>query len=498
MKVLVANRGEIALRVLRACRELDMPSVAVYSEADRGAPHVRYADESICIGPAAASESYLNIQALLAAARESGAQAVHPGYGFLSESAAFARTVEEAGMIFIGPRPETLMLTGDKLAARQFARQAGLPVLEAPDIPINAEMPAGDMMQQVDFPVLIKAVSGGGGRGIRVAYNSADLESMVTAARREARAAFGDDQVYLEPLVRQARHIEVQILGDGQGNVLILGERECSIQRRMQKLIEEAPAPGLSAALRQRLYRYALQAGAALNYRSLGTVEFLLDLQSEPHFIEINPRIQVEHPVTEMVTGIDLVQAQLRLANGQPLAFKQEQVMQRGAAIEVRVLAEDPEQGFLPASGEIALLDYPQGPGVRVDGALSPGMQVSADYDSLLAKVIVWGEDRTGALRRMRRALDEFQLGGVPTDLDFLKRVVESPRFVAGKIDTTYLDSFQPVLPEGARVLEQDAALAAALLAHHAHAARQQTSRTATETLSGWRAAAWREQMSGQ
>lgn len=497
MKVLVANRGEIALRILGACRELGLPGVAVYSEADRGAPHVRYADEALCIGPASASESYLNIEAVLAAARQSGAQAIHPGYGFLSENAAFARAVEQAGLIFIGPRPETLELTGDKLAARQFARQAGLPVLEGPDVPVNAELSSSNLASQVDFPVLVKAVSGGGGRGIRIAYSRDDLESMVVAARQEASAAFGDDQVYLEPLVRQARHIEVQILGDGQGKVLILGDRECSIQRRMQKLIEEAPAPGLSTALRQRIYRYALQAGRALKYRSLGTVEFLLDPQGELYFIEINPRIQVEHPVTEMVTGVDLVQAQLRLADGQPLALRQEKIIQRGAAIEVRVLAEDPQQGFLPATGEITYLNYPQGPGMRIDGAISAGMEIKADYDSLLLKIIVWGEDRPRALSRLRRALDEFQLGGVQTDLDFLKRVVESPRFVAGKVDTTYLDSFQPVLPEGALVLEEDAAVAAALLLHHTRAAQQAAPDSPQQNGNAWRWAAWREQMKG-
>lgn len=497
MKVLVANRGEIALRIMSACRELDMPCVAIYSEADRGAPHTHYADESVCIGPASAKESYLNIEAVLAAAKQSSAQAIHPGYGFLSENAAFARAVEQAGMIFIGPVPETLELTGDKLAARQFARQAGLPVLEGPDVPVNAEFSASNMAQNINFPLLVKAVSGGGGRGIRVAYNRADLESMVTAARQEASAAFGDDQVYLEPLVRQARHIEVQILGDGDGKVLILGERECSIQRRMQKLIEEAPAPELTTALRQRLYHYALQIGHALNYRSLGTVEFLLDPHGEPYFIEINPRIQVEHPVTEMVTGIDLVQAQLRMADGQPNTLRQEQVRQHGAAIEVRVLAEDPEHGFLPETGEINYLNYPLGPGIRIDGAISPGMPVNADYDSLLLKIIVWGEDRDKALNRMRRALDEFQLGGVQTDLDFLKRVIESPRFVAGKVDTSYLDTFQAVLPEGARALEENAAIATALLLHQTQSGKNEIIDTQRKTLSAWRSAAWREQMRG-
>ena len=497
MKVLVANRGEIALRILGACRELDMPCVAVYSDADHGAPHARYADESICIGPASASESYLNMEAVLAAARQSGAHAIHPGYGFLSENAEFARAVEGAGLIFIGPKPETLDMTGDKLTARHFAREVGLPVLEGPDIPVNAEISASDLAQGVNFPVLIKAVSGGGGRGIRIAHDSTQLESMITAARQEASAAFGDDQVYLEPLVRQARHIEVQILGDGNGSVLILGDRECSIQRRMQKLIEEAPAPGLKKGLRQRLYGYALQAGQALNYRSLGTVEFLLNEHNEPYFIEINPRIQVEHPVTEMVTGIDLVQAQLRLADGQPLALRQDQVRQHGAAIEVRVLAEDPEHGFMPATGEITYLNYPLGPGIRIDGAVSPGMQINADYDSLLLKLIVWGEDRRAALTRMRRALDEFQLSGVQTDLDFLKRVIESPRFVAGKVDTSYLDSFQPVLPEKESALEENAAVATALLLHQTRTGSHKMMGSQANMLNSWRSAAWREQMTG-
>ena len=495
MKVLVANRGEIALRVLRACRELELPSVAVYSEADRGAPHARYADEAVCIGPASASESYLNIQVLLAAAQQSGAQAVHPGYGFLSESAAFARAVEEAGMIFIGPRPETLMLTGDKLAARQFARQAGLPVLEAPDIPISAEMPANDLAQQIDFPVLIKAVSGGGGRGIRIAYNSADLESMVTAARREAQAAFGDDQVYLEPLVRQARHIEVQILGDGQGNVLILGERECSIQRRRQKLIEEAPAPGLTPAMLEQIHTAAMRLGCHLQYRSLGTVEFLLDPHGDFHFIEVNPRIQVEHPVTEMVTGVDLVQAQLMLALNLGRRPALDAFEQRGCAIEARILAEDPTQDFMPAAGEITYLKEPGGPGVRVDSALFQGMQVTADYDSLLAKVIAWGPDRPSAIRRLRRALGELQIGGLPTSAGWILQILDSPAFQEGRVTTTYLDSFQPAPAEHEPTLERELALAAALVAHRARAPLSAGAPAAAGP-SRWQLAAWQEQMS--
>ena len=431
MKILVANRGEIAVRILRACRDLGMPSVAVYSQADREALHTRYADEAICIGPAPAAESYLNVPNLLEAARRSGATAVHPGYGFLSENPAFARAVEEAGLTFVGPTSETMALTGDKLAARQAARDAGLPVLPGPDEPLSAA-PSQEVIDQVTYPVLVKAAAGGGGRGIRLARTPDELSEMIAAARREAANAFGDDAVYLEPLVQRARHIEVQILGDGRGHILCLGERECSIQRRRQKLIEEAPAHGLTEAQRSYIFDAAVRLTRALNYRSLGTVEFLLDDEGHFHFIEINPRIQVEHPVTEMVTGLDLVKEQLRLAAGRPLRYAQEYVAWRGAAIEARVLAEDPDQGFMPATGEITYLKEPGGPGVRVDSSLYVGMSITADYDSMLAKVIAWGENRAVAILRLRRALREFQIGGVPTDLPFLYQVVDSLPFIAG------------------------------------------------------------------
>jgi acetyl-CoA carboxylase, biotin carboxylase subunit len=492
-KVLVANRGEIAVRILRACREMGLESVAVYSEGDEGALHTRYADEAVCIGPAQAAKSYLNAGAVLQAALQTGADAIHPGYGFLSENTEFAAAVEDAGLTFIGPRPETIALTGDKLAARRAAREAGLVVLGGPDVPFSEEVEAstaGDMK----FPLLVKAVSGGGGRGIRLAHNQEDLKNMVAAARQEASAAFGDDTVYLEPLVQNARHIEVQIMGDGQGNIICLGERECSIQRRRQKLIEEAPAPGLSIAMRAQVHESALQLARALNYRSLGTIEFLLDRENQFYFIEVNPRIQVEHPVTEMVTGIDLVTAQLHLASGGGLPYSQGQIQMRGWAIEARVLAEDPSAGFLPATGEISHLKEPGGLGVRVDSALYLGMKVSADYDSLIAKVIAWGEDRVQANRRLRRALAEFQIGGVPTDLTFLIQVLESVTFIDGATDTTYLDTFQPVEKAGADLLDQEVALAAAMMMHQAVDVR---SSGPGLRASGWQAAAWREQMRG-
>ena len=491
MKVLVANRGEIALRIMRTCRELGHPSVAIYSEGDQKAQHTRYADESVCIGPAQAAQSYLNIERVMGAALQSGAQAIHPGYGFLSENPVFARAVEEAGLIFIGPRPETISLTGDKLAARKAAREAGLPVLPGPDIPLNEDQ-SNSSDEVITFPVLVKAVNGGGGRGIRLAHNLEELQQMISAARQEAQAAFGDNAVYLEPLVQQARHIEVQILGDGQGQVLCLGERECSIQRRRQKLIEEAPAPNLSRALRKELHAAAICLGRSLAYRSLGTVEFLLDNQGKYYFIEINPRIQVEHPVTEMVTGIDLVRAQLELAESGGFKWKQEHINPRGWAIEARVLAEDPDQGFLPVTGEITHLQEPAGAGIRLDSAIFLGMAMTADYDSLIAKVIAWAEDRKSAIRRLQRGLDEFKIGGIPTDIEFLQQILNSPSFQDGRADTTYLDTFHPAEPLNREDVQREVALAAAMLMHQAQKHSQEAHRS---DANNWLETAWREQM---
>ena len=491
MKILIANRGEIALRIMRTCRELGHESVAIYSEGDQKAQHTRYADESVCIGPSNASKSYLSIERVLGAALQTGAQAIHPGYGFLSENPAFARAVEDAGLIFIGPRPETISLTGDKLAARKAAREAGLPVLPGPDIPLDENHP-GSSDHAITFPVLVKAVSGGGGRGIRLAHNLEELQQMIAAARQEAQAAFGDNAVYLEPLVQQARHIEVQILGDGQGHVICLGERECSIQRRRQKLIEEAPAPNLSRTLRKELHAAAIRLGSSLSYRSLGTVEFLLDNQGKYYFIEVNPRIQVEHPVTEMVTGVDLVQAQLELAECGSFKLKQENINTRGWAIEARVLAEDPDQGFLPVTGEITHLQEPAGPGLRLDSALFLGMWVGADYDSLIAKVISWSEDRKSAIRRLQRGLDEFKIGGIPTDIGFLQQILQSPSFQDGRADTTYLDTFQPVEPFDREDVQREVALAAAMLMHRAQGHNQDLHRGDGNN---WLITAWREQM---
>jgi len=490
LKVLIANRGEIAIRIMRACRELGFTSVAVYSEADRDALHTRYADEAYLIGPAGAKESYLNINKVIEVAIEKGVDAIHPGYGFLSENEVFAKKVEEAGMIFIGPRPETIALTGDKLAARRIAREAGLKVLSGPDVPLNGNI---DEME-VSFPIMVKAISGGGGRGIRIAHNNSELKEMVEFARREAKASFGSDGIYLEPFVNNARHIEVQIAGDGKGNILVLGERECSIQRRRQKLVEEAPAPGMSDDQREIVHDYARQLGRALNYRNLGTVEFLLADNGKFYFIEVNPRIQVEHPVTELVVGLDLVRMQLKLAAYGEMTWKQDQILLRGVAIEARVLAEDVANHFLPATGTITHLKEPDGPGVRVDSAMYLGMEVTTHYDSLLAKVIVWGEDRETAVQRLNRALKEFQINGVETDIEFLSKIVTDERFVEGEYDTTFLDTFKPELKQHSEGLEKLVALATALVAH---AQKQNKPQQQNSQESNWRKTAWLEQMRG-
>ncbi len=490
MKVLVANRGEIAVRILRACREMGLPSVAVFTDVDETALHVRYADEAVHIGERG---KYLNIESILSAAKTSGATAIHPGYGFLSENAEFARAVEEQGLTFIGPRPETVATMGDKLAARKVARKAGIPVIAGSDEPIPDQLPV-ELAKKVQYPVLVKAAAGGGGRGIRIAHSAEELPAVVEETRREAEATFKDDSVFLESLVQQARHIEVQIAGDGAGNVICLEERECSIQRRRQKLIEEAPAPGLHEEVRSQLKEAAYRLAKSLNYRSLGTVEFLLEKNNKFYFIEVNPRIQVEHPVTEMVMGMDLVKIQLDLAMGAPVKQYQGNFHPRGAAIEARILAEDPQNGFLPSTGSIQYLKEPGGPGVRVDSALYPGMVVGADYDSLLSKVIVWGENRNTAIRRLRRALHEYHIGGISTDIGFLMQIIDSPQFIRGEVSTTYLETFQSPPPSNEPELERNLAWAAAMFVHQQ---RSQATPLGDTRESNWQRVAWREQMGG-
>lgn len=493
MKVLIANRGEIATRIIRTCQEMGLSTVAVYSDADRSALHTRYADEAVHLGGSRAADSYLNIPKILEIARTSNSDAVHPGYGFLSENPEFCAAVEDSGILFIGPRPETMKILGDKLSARAAARKAGLPVLPGPDQPISENIPFQKERQKLRYPLLVKAAAGGGGKGIRLVCSEAELESEIELARNEARAAFGDPTIFLEPLVQEARHIEVQILGDGRGRVITIGERECSTQRRHQKLIEEAPAPCLKPAERSRILQAAARLGEKMNYRSLGTVEFLMDRNREIYFIEVNPRIQVEHPVTEMVSGLDLVQEQLKLALSGELDIRQSDISIQGSAIEARILAEDPLSGFIPTTGEVSYLKEPGGLGIRSDNALYQGMLVTADYDSLLAKLIAHGKDRKQAIRKLIRALGEFQIGGVKSTLSFNRRILTAEPFQTADIDTTFLNSF---LPED-QIVEEDtlrkAAVAAAL---HIHQQRALSFREDYLEIDPWKQRAWQEQIS--
>jgi len=461
-KVLVANRGEIAVRVLRTCRELGLETVAVFSAADREAPHVRYADESYYIGPPPAQESYLRGERIIQVALEADAQTVHPGYGFLAESPAFARACAEAGLTFVGPTPEVIELLGDKTAARRVVRDMGIPVIEgsARALDDGALLKAAD---RIGYPVMLKATAGGGGMGIRAANSRAELEAAIPLARREAQAAFGDDEVYLERMMEDARHIEVQLMGDGHGHVIHLGERECSIQRRHQKLIEESPSRAVDDDLRQRICRAAVRIGQAVGYVGAGTVEFLLTPEGDFLFLEVNPRLQVEHTVTEAVTGVDIVKEQLRIAAGRGLRYTQDDVRPRGWAVECRILAEDPAQGFIPTAGRIASLREPGGPGVRVDSGICEGLDITPYYDSLLSKLIVWGETRAVAIVRMRRALEEYRIIGITTNLDLHRALLDSHRFFGGQFDTRFLEEqFMPSEVSGQDNLA--AALTAALL----------------------------------
>ena len=439
-KVLIANRGEIALRILRACRELDIAAVAVHSTADSQAMHVRLADESVCIGPPKASESYLNPLALLAAAEITGAEAIHPGYGFLSENADFAQMVEEHGFVFIGPSPGHIRLMGDKIVAKTTARELGIPTVPGSDGPIGSEAEAIELAHQIGFPVLIKAVAGGGGRGMTVVRHEDELGDAVRMSRNEARAAFGDDRVYVERFLDHPRHIEVQVVGDGKGRVVHLGERDCSLQRRHQKVVEEAPSPVLDAVQRERLGQVVVEALRKLNYRSLGTVEFLYQ-DGEFYFIEMNTRLQVEHPVTELITGIDLVREQIRLAAGEPLSFTQKDVRFTGHSIEVRINAEDPRT-LLPTPGKVRAFHAPGGPGVRMDSALYAGYTVPPFYDSLIAKLIVHDVDRRAAIRRLERCLEEVVIDGIPSSVPLLRAIFATDDVRDSEFDTGWLGRF--------------------------------------------------------
>jgi len=438
-KILIANRGEIALRVIRACREMGIRSVAIYSEGDRDSLHVALADEAVCIGPPESAQSYLNIPRVMSAVEISKADAIHPGYGFLAENSHFAEVCQACKVTFIGPGPESIRLMGDKAQARQTVAAAGVPVVQGSALPVGSSEEARAVAAEIGYPVIIKATAGGGGRGMRIVRAEEDLAKALQTAQGEAGAAFGNPAVYIERYVRNPRHVEFQILADAHGQVLHLGERDCSIQRRHQKLIEESPSPAMTPALREAMGEAAVASARAAGYVNAGTIEFLLDEDGRFYFMEMNTRIQVEHPVTEEVVGLDLVKLQVRIAAGEHLPFRQEEVVLRGHAIECRVNAEDPEE-FLPSPGKITTLRLPGGPGVRVDTHAYAGYTVPPYYDSLLAKLIVRGQDRAEALSRMRRALQEFIIQGVKTTIPFHLRVMDHPDFVKGAVSTNFLE----------------------------------------------------------
>ena len=438
-RVLIANRGEIAVRIIRACREMGIESVAVFSDVDRRALHVRKADYAYHIGPATASESYLNFEKILDAARRSGAEAIHPGYGFLSENAKFARACRDANIKFIGPTPESMEMMGSKTRARQHMKRAGVPFV--PGSEHGLEFGAAERMaEQIGYPVMLKAAAGGGGKGMRMVKSPGDLRSAYDAARSEAQRSFGDNEVYIEKFIVNPRHVEVQVFGDEHGNVVYLGERECSVQRRHQKVLEESPSPIVDEDMRRRMGEVAVRVAKAADYQNAGTVEFLVDEQRNFYFLEMNTRLQVEHPVTEFVTGIDLVHLQMKVAGGEKLPFAQEDIKLRGHAIECRVYAEDPDNNFFPSPGQITRLISPSGPGIRRDSGMYEGWTVPIEYDPLLAKLVGYGETRDDAINRLLRALYEYFVGGIKTNISLFRRILKDPDFRAGNIDTGFLD----------------------------------------------------------
>jgi acetyl-CoA carboxylase, biotin carboxylase subunit len=439
-KILIANRGEIALRILRSCEELGIATVAVHSTADQNALHVKLADEAVCIGEAPSSKSYLNIPNIISAALTRNATAIHPGYGFLSENAKFAEICSDHQIHFIGPTPKAIRQMGDKSTAKATMQQANVPTVPGSDGLVTDESMAKTMADKIGFPLMIKATAGGGGRGMRLVREPADLLKLFLAAQGEAEAAFGNPGVYMERFIEKPRHIEFQILADGYGNVVHLGERDCSIQRRHQKLLEEAPSPALSSALREKMGAAAVRAAQSIGYVGVGTIEFLLDASGQFYFMEMNTRIQVEHPVTEMITGLDLIAEQIRIAQGDRLSISQSDIKLHGHAIECRINAEDPDQNFRPSPGRISAYLPPGGPGVRMDSHVYPDYEIPPYYDSLIGKLIVWGSDRQAAITRMKRALQECAITGVSTTIGFHQRILETPEFLAGDVYTNFIE----------------------------------------------------------
>jgi acetyl-CoA carboxylase biotin carboxylase subunit len=463
-KLLIANRGEIALRIMRSAKEMGIATVAVYSEADRNALHVRYADEAVCIGPAASNQSYLVVDKIIDACKQTGAEAIHPGYGFLSENAAFARAVKKAGLLLVGPSPEAMEMMGNKLSAKAAALKYNIPMVPGTEEAISDIEEAKKRAIEVGFPILIKAAAGGGGKGMRIVERATDFEEQMHLAVSEATSAFGDGAVFIERYVGSPRHIEIQVLGDNHGNIVHLFERDCSVQRRHQKVIEEAPSAILTPEIREKMGKCAVDVARSCNYTGAGTVEFILDENLDFFFLEMNTRLQVEHPVTELITGLDLVKEQIKIARGEKLSFTQEDIAMKGHAIELRVYAEDPATNFLPDIGTLETYRLPQGPGIRVDDGFEEGMEIPIYYDPMIAKLIAYGENRAQAIERMIRAIDEYQITGIETTLGFGKFVMQHEAFTSGNFDTHFVKNyFQPsnLLHEN----EQEAVIAALVAA---------------------------------
>jgi len=494
-KVLIANRGEIAVRILRACRELGIKTVAVYSEDDRQAMHVRYATEAYLLGPAPSSESYLKGDKIIEIALKSGAGAIHPGYGFLAERSDFAQAVEDAGLEFIGPKPSAIAAMGDKAIARETVTKAGVPVVPGTEGTGNlSDEELLTLAPEIGFPLLIKATAGGGGKGMREVTNLEEMPLLLESARRESKSAFGDDNVYLEKLILGARHIEIQVLADKFGNVIHLNERECSLQRRHQKLLEEAPSAFVDEDLRQRMGDVAVKAAEAVEYESAGTIEFLVDKDKSFYFLEMNTRLQVEHPITELVTGVDIVKEQIRIARGRKLSFSQDDIQINGAAIECRINAEDPHNNFMPSTGHISHVVLPTGPGIRVDTGVYTSSEITPYYDSMISKLIVWGETRAQAILRMRRALEEYKVVGVRTNIPFHQAMMDSHPFMGGQFDTRFVEEVFSMeeITEGKETFSEVAAIIATLVQHEqteraAHVVRRNVRDTSNwKWLSRW------------
>jgi acetyl-CoA carboxylase, biotin carboxylase subunit len=490
-KILIANRGEIALRIMRTAREMGIKTVAVYSDADRESLQVRYADEAVCIGPAPSSQSYLVIDKIIDAALRTGAQAIHPGYGFLSENASFARAVKAVGLTLIGPSPEAMDLMGNKLTAKAAAKDYNIPMVPGTDYALTDIAEAKKVAKEVGFPILIKAAAGGGGKGMRIVEEESQFEEMLNRAVGEAQSSFGDSAVFIERYVGSPRHIEVQVLGDNYGNIVYLFERECSVQRRHQKVVEEAPSSLLTPALRKEMGECAVRVAQACNYTGAGTVEFLMDEKLNFYFLEMNTRLQVEHPVTEMISGVDLVKEQILIAEGNKLSFKQEDLKINGHAMEVRVYAEDPMNNFLPDIGNLIRYVRPQGPGVRVDDGFEQGMDIPIYYDPMIAKLITWGENREQSIQRMIRAIDEYIIVGCETTLPFGKFVMQHEAFVSGNFDTHFVKHFYT--PEMLKpVINESEAEAAGLVAYFLQNQGNNTIQVAVESKNKRVASAWK------